>query len=185
MRHHFKYLWYVLRHKWFVFLACWKYKAPLWAAIVHDWTKFLPSEWFAYAKFFYTDHNDKEVHKAFSKYGLVEAAPWGFFTKDRFTVAWLHHQNRNPHHWQYWIITKDTGETFPVEMPERYWREMLADWAGAGRAITGRWDPAPWYLKNRDKIKLHNDTRAAVEKALGITEDMIEEPHWNATEALV
>ena len=42
-----------MRHKWYVFLACMRFKVNLWQAISHDWTKFTPSEWFPYVHTFY------------------------------------------------------------------------------------------------------------------------------------
>lgn len=51
-------------------------------------------------------------------------------------------------------------------MPERYVREMVADWYGAGRAITGRWDAPGWYWENKEKMKLHPATRSFVEVLL-------------------
>ena len=48
-------------------------------------------------------------------------------------------------------------------MPLPLIREMVADWMGAGRAITGRWDITEWYEKNRDAIQLAPDTRATVD----------------------
>jgi hypothetical protein len=50
---HWKYLKYVVRHKWYVFLACRQLGVPLWQSIIHDWTKLLPCEWFPYVQFFY------------------------------------------------------------------------------------------------------------------------------------
>jgi len=49
---HLAYLRYVLRHKWFVLLACWR-AGLYWRGIVHDWHKFLPSEWFPYVEHFH------------------------------------------------------------------------------------------------------------------------------------
>ena len=43
---------------------------------------------------------------------------------------------------------------------------MVADWAGAGRAITGQWDVYNWYYKNKDFILLEEQTRIRVEKLL-------------------
>lgn len=146
MRAHLAYLQYVLRHKWFVFLACWDLHVPLWRALVHDWTKFLPSEWGAYVHTFY--------------------APDGSFRYEEsldFARAWNLHQKRNKHHWQAWLLTWDRGETVPLEMPLTYVREMLADWIGAGRAITGKNETPAWYQKNRANIQLHPQTRQLVE----------------------
>jgi hypothetical protein len=55
-------------------------------------------------------------------------------------------------------------------MPDKYRREMLADWRGAGRAL-GKPDTQAWYAANRDKMKLHPETRAWIEQQLGFTED--------------
>ena len=43
MNKYLKYLSYVLRHKWFVMLACFKVKL-FWQGITHDLSKFLPDE---------------------------------------------------------------------------------------------------------------------------------------------
>ena len=48
-------------------------------------------------------------------------------------------------------------------MPRKYVEEMVADWAGAGKAITGKWDIAEWYASNKDKMILHPETRIMVE----------------------
>lgn len=142
MKRHLAYLKYVLRHKWFVFLACRRCGASLWRAVIHDWHKFLPSEWFSYAETFYTPAGVKQYLESIA-----------------FCKAWNLHQKRGKHHWQHWLLTFDRGETVPIEMDEKYAREMVADWWGAGRAITGRWGAYEWYQENRDKIMLQESTR--------------------------
>jgi len=168
MKRHFKYLSYVIRHKWFVFRAGLMTGAPLWRLIIHDWSKFLPSEWFPYVHYFHQTSDEKfnEWAEANSQYDCVELAPYGHFASERFNIAWLHHQNRQPHHWQYWYLIQDDGKTFPVPMPEKFVREMVADWAGAGRAITGKWEVVQWYKENKHIMKMHPDTRALTEKVL-------------------
>lgn len=171
MKKHWQYLRYILRHKWFVFKACLRLKVPLHLAIVHDWSKFLPDEWFPYADYFYDKElQQKENIEAFSLFGLAELAPFGYYAKDRFNMAWLYHQRRNKHHWQYWYLIQDTEPNFPLPMPEVYAREMVADWIGAGMAIAGRSDPSEWYEKNKEKMLLRDETRLFVESLLrGLT----------------
>ncbi len=147
MNKHIKYLWYVIRHKWFVFVECVKLGVPLWAAIIHDWQKFTPVEWRPYVLSFY--------------------GPWKY--KDRpewlveeFNRAWLHHIHYGPHHWQYWVL-----DNKPLKIPDRYRREMLADLRGTGRVKVGYDDTLEYYTKNRDKIKLHPQTREWMEHKLG------------------
>lgn len=173
---HIKYLSYVLRHRWFVFVECWK-RGIIWRGVTHDLSKFLPDEWWPYANYFYgktiggTPGND--YYEMVSEYGCYEAAPWGVTLGDKFRVAWLKHIHRNPHHWQYWILHEDDGGTLHLPMPDEYRREMLCDWIGAGRALGKRSPPSDpmretrlWYQANREKILLRPDTRAWIEDQL-------------------
>lgn len=58
------------------------------------------------------------------------------------------------------------GDRECLAMPYGYLREMIADWMGAGRAITGKWEVGEWYKKNRNNILLHPDSRILVEGLL-------------------
>lgn len=149
---HLRYLSYVVRHKWFVLVAGIRTGAPLWRLLIHDWSKFLPVEWTPYVLSFY--------------------GPWKYADRPpevvaAFDRAWLHHQHTNPHHWQHWVLREDSGATKLLPIPDDLLREMLADWAGAGRAITGRWDVAGWYEKNKDRILMDRDTKMLLEVYLG------------------
>ena len=167
MMHH-KYFKNLFRHKWFVFVECCKLGIPF-LGIIHDLSKFLPSEWLPYARYFYGDYPEWATMGAWGKsyyYGLTKEK-----VEKQFDVAWLHHQHRNKHHWQRWLLTLDSarsdGKLFPLAMPDRYRREMLADWNGAGRAY-GNPNTAEWYQENKEQMQLHPDTRAWIEEKLGI-----------------
>ena len=146
----------LLRHKWFVFLESCKLGIPL-LGIVHDISKFLPDEFIPYSRYNFAGENDKE-------------------TQVDFDLAWLKHQKRNKHHWQYWLLLNDSGKIYyaeddnvpcslkqvePLPMPERYVREMVADWRGAGRAY-GNPDTKAWFISNKDRIVLHPATEVKV-----------------------
>jgi len=159
MLKHLKYLSYVLRHKFFVFMECCRLGIP-WRGFVHDLSKFLPDEWFPYVEFFH------------GKYAKARRDETGYYKpvdtgQASFDFAWLLHQNRNRHHWQWWVIPEG-GEMHTQPMDSRSRREMLADWRGAGRA-QGTPDTQAWYLKHRNDIVLHPDTRAWIESMLHIT----------------
>lgn len=156
MRKHLTYLGYVLRHKWFVFQECLHY-GLIWRGLKHDWTKFLPSEWFAYARY---DFN-KGVPVTTGYAHVLDP------TELPFNIAWNHHQKRNDHHWQYWVLLQDEGGTYALPMPDVCRKEMLADWRGAGRAQK-KSDTVAWYRVNKDKMNLHPDTRAWIESELKI-----------------
>lgn len=149
-----KYIWLTIKHKWFVLVAGLRTKAPLWRLIIHDWTKFTPSEAPHYGRQFFGDHGN----------------PYAFIK------AWIHHQNHNPHHWEYWIPRSGHNrcdppyqDGHPVPMPEWAVREMVADWLGAGRAYEGCWPDVmhwKWLKENRGKMILHPETEAALSRVL-------------------
>jgi hypothetical protein len=176
MARHWQYFKYVLKHKLFVLLAGLKLHVPIIILICHDWDKFLPDEWFPYARTFYAPDGSKQYKES-----------------PEFSEAWMLHQHRNKHHWQYWlnagitplaythVLVWDRGAASIIiegqvydwagqisvreAMPDVFRREMLADWYGAGRAL-GFPDTGAWYRKNADNIKLHPDTRAWIERQL-------------------
>ena len=137
-----------MRHKYYVFVASKKVGCSTWRALAHDMSKFLPSEWIPYAFTFY------------DKYGKSR-----YMNTSAFDEAWIKHQNRNPHHWEYWILPKNDGRKV-LQMPNKYTREMVADWMGAGKAITGEWEVKEWYEKNKASMSLHPHTVTSVELIL-------------------
>lgn len=157
---HLKYLRYILVHKWWVMFAAvkmrlWPWNFPgLWCRLlVHDWSKLLPSEWVPYANSFYGGYKWEERPQE-----MVHG----------FDMAWLRHQHRNDHHWQHWVLIQDDGEVFVLEMPLNATLEMVCDWAGAGKAITGRWKVAEWYAREKGNIVIHDETRKAIEGRLAV-----------------
>jgi len=150
IKRHIAYLKYILRHKYFVFVAGRRIGGvSLWRLLIHDWSKFLPSEWVSYA---YTFYNPDGTTR--------------YIESEDFLRAWNAHQKRNKHHWQYWYLVSDNGMREPLRMPHKYAREMIADWMGAGRAIHGHWDITEWYSKNFYSQELHPATRSLVESIL-------------------
>ena len=151
MKDHLAYARYVLRHKWNVLRASRITGASLWRCIVHDASKFLPSEWVPYVKAFYAPDGSSRYEPT------VE-----------FDQAWRAHQKRNKHHWQHWVLLEDEGATKALPMPEAYVREMVADWIGAGEMHRPRGarhpDTSGWYAANKDKMVVHETTRRQVER---------------------
>lgn len=153
-----KYLRYLLLHKWFVFIECVKL-GIWWRGLVHDLSKFLPSEFFPYAHYFYSLILSKSEPGYFQSENVKNV---------QFKRAWLLHQKRNPHHWQWWVLRNDDDSVAEIlEMSDAYRREMLADWRGAGRAQGYGDNVREWYQKNKKYICLHPRTRAWIEEQIG------------------
>lgn len=154
MKRYINYLKYVIRHKWFVFRGALKvdfWNPHLWyRAIVHDMSKFGIYEFGQYARTFYKPDGSGQYDETLE-----------------FSQAWNHHQKCNLHHWQYWVLKYDRGDSEDLPMPDIYIKEMIADWIGAGWAITGKWDNLfSWYKKNDVGRFLHPDTKNKVESIL-------------------
>jgi hypothetical protein len=136
------YFWYVVRHKYYVYVAGRKLDCGIIQLLIHDLSKFSHDEWTPYVNRFYR----------------------GADNKSQFYKALMHHYASNPHHWNFWV-DEITGR--PNSMPIYYIKEMVADWMGAGKVQTGRYDNVvEWYSKNQNKIQLHPITRVIVENLI-------------------
>lgn len=137
---YWRYFKYIMEHKKNVFIECLKIGQPI-HGIFHDLSKFLPSEFFPYAeKFFSGDY----AYKFFE-------------VENNFAMAWLLHQHRNKHHWEFWVNAK--GRAIP--MPKKFVMQMIADWKAMSRKFGG--DAEEYYSKNKDKMILHRRTINIIE----------------------
>lgn len=139
----------LLIHKWFVLIAGRRLGLPLWRLLAHDLSKFSPVELVNYAHWFFGEKN-----------------------KQGWARAWLHHQHRNKHHPEHWVLAWRGDEHFydgigeslvdyvtVLPMPEIYVREMVADWMAASKTYTGSWDISAWFNQEAGKMRLHSKTR--------------------------
>lgn len=138
-----KYLFYIIEHKWNVGIECLKMGLYI-HAFTHDLSKFLPSEFIPYAKYFYG----------------------GKHNKDSYNKVWKLHYSRNKHHWDYWTYWKQDGNPMwcpplkqvSISMPKKYVQQMIADWRGMGRKFNDTAEE--YYSKNKHKMLLHYETDA-------------------------
>jgi Family of unknown function (DUF5662) len=150
-----RYMRLTLLHKAYVMQSGWALGVPLWRLLIHDWSKFTPSEAPHYGRQFFGDKDD----------------PLGF------SKAWLHHQHCNPHHFEHWVPVSGHNrggyaDLEPLPMPRWAAREMVADWLAASRAYEGAWPQSfrqwPWFIANWSKItkRMHETTIGHAERAL-------------------
>jgi len=161
----FKYLRYLVKHKWYVMLECF-HEGLFWRGVTHDLSKFLPDEFFPYMNYFYGKKSKEHIQKeGFCKPKVTN--------DEKFDFAWLLHQKRNKHHWQWWVLPEDNGRTKVLEMPYPYLQEMICDWIGAGKAQgfvsppnDKYYETNIWYQHNKNRIILHEKSRARIERIL-------------------
>ena len=132
---------------------------------MHDMSKFRPSEFISYARYFYQP--DGAPTQIRDKTGYYKPTDTG---DSAFDFAWLLHQKRNDHHWQWWVLPEDNGGTKILRMDYVAMVEMLCDWAGAGKAQGYHSPPEDpyfetrnWYTQNKHKMQIHNDVAVWIE----------------------
>ena len=142
---HFAIIW---RHKHRVFINCARC-GLFWRGIVHDFSKFSPTEFFESAKFY--QGNRSPIGVCRRTVGV--------------SYAWLHHKGRNKHHIEYWL--DDDCEITPL-MPYKYAVECVCDKLAATRTYKGKnYDTAAplehWY-RYGNKVKGNPLTMEFVER---------------------
>lgn len=134
----FKHLWVVIKHKHNVL----KYATKLgifWTGLVHDLSKFTPTEFLRSAKYFDGRKSPTIVER-----------------KDNanFSYICVAHTGRNKHHWQYWVdYTRDDIVVNPI--PFRHALEYVADILSASKV----YNPKDFTLMvAHDYFKEHSKT---------------------------
>lgn len=173
---YFQYLKYVLEHKKNVFKACRRRGLKL-HALTHDLSKFTPSEFIPYARWFngkygvaIKDKLDGVSDEVRDKHMMLE---------QKFNNALLHHYQHNKHHWNYWcyswkmykIEPEDEPPVqcefvTPLEMPTQYLVQMVCDWEAMAMKFGG--SAQGYYLKNYYQIELNRKSRYELEGILNI-----------------
>jgi hypothetical protein len=150
MKKYLKYFWYVCEHKFNVGIECLKMGLFI-HAITHDLSKFRPSEFIPYARFFSQTDRTKNYKQSDER-------------NENFQRGWNLHQKRNKHHWNYWVSVTRVNEIVPVPMPRKYVRQMVADWNGMSRKFGGT--TREYYDKNKAQMILHEETKKLIEQEI-------------------
>ena len=141
----------VLRHKRRVFVHCCKAGIP-WRGVMHDMSKFSPSEFVPGVKFFLGTRSPNEAERA--EYG--------------FSYAWMHHKGRNRHHFEYWTdYNPETKTVGPVKMPLKFVKEMFCDRVAASKIYQGKnysdKHPIQYFEGGKGRRMIHSETSDLLE----------------------
>ena len=109
----------VFRHKKEVAKICFKF-GLYWQGIIHDLSKFSPTEFIPSVKYFQGNRSPIEAEKE----------------EKGYSMAWLHHKSRNKHHFLFWVDWNSKQCQYPVRMPLKYVYEMIADTVAAGKVYS-------------------------------------------------
>lgn len=119
---------------------------------------------------------DEQIkHHDESKYSEEEYEPYALYFNvskekysDVFNKAWLHHQNVNPHHWQYWILCDDDNpnKLEPIAMDLNYIIEMICDWWSFSFNKGNLGGILNYYEDHKGNMIFHPETKKQVEVIL-------------------
>lgn len=142
----------ITHHKLLVLKGCF-YVGLYWQGIVHDMSKYMPSEFLIGAKYYQGTQSPNNAER-----------------KDiGYSSAWLHHKGRNKHHYEYWLdySSHDGQGIIPARMPEKYVIEMFIDRVAASKNYNQDHYtddmPLQYYEKGRACDLMHEDTRKTLE----------------------
>jgi len=126
----------------------------------HDLSKYSPREFFQGVKYWCGTRSPNDGARAELGY----------------SSAWMHHQGRNLHHFEYWFdYDPKTRLRTPVKMPLRYVAEMFCDRVAASKIYMKEKynDQAPLnYFLNGKKVRvMHPETSDLIEHFLQVLAD--------------
>ena len=140
----------VHRHRAMVRKLCFKC-GLYWQGLTHDLSKYSPTEFINGVRF-YTGTGSPHIGER-QEYG--------------YSKAWLHHKGRNKHHAEYWQDIGPDGKTHPINMPKKYFLEMICDRVAASKIYLGDKytdrSPLEYYLSHKDENQFSNHTRFDLE----------------------
>ena len=155
VRKHFR---TITRHRHQVIRLCGKC-GILWQGLRHDLSKYTPTEFLEGIRY-YQGYRSPNV-------GAREA--------NGFSRAWMHHQGRNRHHFEYWNdYNYKTRLKEPVRMPVRFLVEMFCDRVAASKIYYAeRYDdgkPLYYFRKGHSGRRMHPETAAQLYRLLVMLE---------------
>ena len=137
----------ITKHRWVVFKLCTKVGEP-WRGLVHDLSKYSPTEFWEGVKYFNGHHS-----------------PITDCKKDKgYSEAWLHHKGRNKHHADYWVDTS-APEKYPL-IPYQYVAEMICDKLAAGIIYQGKDWTKEYELKYWERERVNYPLNENVKKVI-------------------
>ena len=141
IQYFFKHLNLVNKHRFLVFKLSIKAGIPF-RGLVHDLSKYSPTEFFESVKYYDGKISPIKVCKKANGY----------------SKAWLHHKGRNKHHFEYWYDFAAPDKT-PI-IPYKYTVELLCDTLAAGMVYKGKdWKQGSQieYFENRKDLDYINE----------------------------
>ncbi len=148
----------ITRHRHKVIANCFRAGIP-WRGLLHDLSKYTPTEFLAGAKYYQGTRSPNEGER--EAYG--------------YSKAWMHHKGRNKHHFEYWTDYDCKTRTLkPVKMPKKYVIEMFCDRVAASKIYNGEnytnSSPLEYFMRAKHVRIIDEETSDEIEFLLRMLE---------------
>ena len=142
----------ITKHRNEVVRLCFKAGIGL-QGLFHDLSKYSPTEFIPGAKY----------------YTGKESPNNGERRDTGMSLAWMHHKGRNKHHFEFWYdYDMKTKKIVPMDMPDRYIKEMFCDRVAASKTYNKN-------MTRRDLLSLREQEHFV--NALGVYPDFTEQAY--------
>ena len=160
--HAWKHFCTITKHRWKVRSGCFRV-GLYWRGLVHDLSKYSPSEFISGAKYYQGTRSPNSRERELIGY----------------STAWMHHKGRNKHHFEYWTDLDLKTRTYqPVEMPRKFFIEMIMDRIAACKIYHGKdyrdGDALEYLIRSaegRDMQMMHPQTKSDLTYVLTMLRD--------------
>ncbi|MBQ3181879.1 MAG: catalase [Clostridia bacterium] len=144
----------IIKHRRKVIYHCYKV-GILRRGLLHDLSKYAPIEFFEGVRFFTGTKSPNEGERA----------------KKGYSEAWMHHKDRNRHHFEYWTdYNPETKMVAPVKMPIVFVKEMFCDRVAASKVYQGKnytdAHPVSYFTPGKARRSIHPETSDLLESWL-------------------
>lgn len=170
--HPIKHFGVITRHRHAVIRNC--FRAGIGPqGLFHDLSKYSPTEFWVGAKHFQGTRSPNAAEREARGY----------------SSAWLHHKGRNRHHYEYWRdYSQAEHRNVPVQMPIRYFVEMVCDRIAASKIYRGEKytdsHPLAYFLNSTDASEMHPKTAAFLRYVLTVLAEQGEDAVFTYLRAL-
>lgn len=152
--HPFKHFTTITKHRHAVIRHCAK-AGILGQGLLHDLSKYSPIEFWNGARYYQGTRSPNAKEREVNGY----------------SAAWLHHQGRNRHHFEYWHdFNVESRRVEPVKMPLKYVAEMFCDRIAASKIYKGKeykdTNPLDYFNNGNARLSMHPETADFLEKLL-------------------
>lgn len=159
IRNFFGHLKTVTCHRHKVLVHCIK-AGILWRGLMHDLSKFSPTEFIAGVKYYQGSRSPNEMER--ETLGCSK--------------AWMHHKGRNRHHFEYWTdYNTQTKRIESVKMPDIFIYEMFCDRVAASKIYKkdeyNNSCPYEYFMAAKNRRNIEQETSDKLEMLLKMLAD--------------